>query len=233
MEELSGLRGSGFRSRRAPRRRQPLDWHGGTSPFGANGVHPSGLRVGPKGGGRSALGVADARAYKPYRSDLVLDVRQSKSRCEAPCLSPRGCARRARPRRDHWKDRQERRGARNRPSPTPPASRARPSLDGRRRLDGSARAPCLAPLLRGQARFEHPGPFDVLLPQLRLRPPVRHRAFPDPVRVRDVLDQHGQRPKLVVVGDAAMHPGELLGAGDLANANDPHAEARRCPACAG
>ena len=49
---------------------------GGTSPFGANGVHPSGVRVGPKGGGRSALGVADARRYKPYRSDLVLDVRQ-------------------------------------------------------------------------------------------------------------------------------------------------------------
>jgi uncharacterized protein with von Willebrand factor type A (vWA) domain len=49
---------------------------GGTSPFGAGGVHPSGLRVGPMGGGRSALGVADARRFRPYRSDLVLDVRQ-------------------------------------------------------------------------------------------------------------------------------------------------------------
>ncbi len=48
---------------------------GGTSPFGSGGVHPSGLRVG-KGGGRSAIGVADARKYRPYRSDLVLDVRQ-------------------------------------------------------------------------------------------------------------------------------------------------------------
>src|ERR1700722_8571866 len=49
---------------------------GGTSPFGANGTHPSGVRVGPRGGGRSALAVADARVYRPYRSGLVLDVRQ-------------------------------------------------------------------------------------------------------------------------------------------------------------
>ena len=48
---------------------------GGTSPFGNSGQHPSGVRVG-KGGGRSAMGVADARAYAPYRSDVVLDARQ-------------------------------------------------------------------------------------------------------------------------------------------------------------
>ncbi|HLK45303.1 MAG TPA: VWA domain-containing protein, partial [Acidimicrobiales bacterium] len=49
---------------------------GGSSPFGMNGTHPTGVRVGPKGGGRSAMAVADARAYRPYRSDIVLDVRQ-------------------------------------------------------------------------------------------------------------------------------------------------------------
>ncbi len=49
---------------------------GGTSPFGSGGQHPTGLRVGPQGGGRSAIGVADARKYKPYRSDVVLDTRQ-------------------------------------------------------------------------------------------------------------------------------------------------------------
>jgi uncharacterized protein with von Willebrand factor type A (vWA) domain len=49
---------------------------GGTSPFGAHGAHPSGVRVGKNGGGRSAMAVADARLYKGYRSDLVLDVRQ-------------------------------------------------------------------------------------------------------------------------------------------------------------
>jgi len=49
---------------------------GGTSPFGAGGHHPTGLRVGAMGGSRSALGTADARRYRGYRSDVVLDVRQ-------------------------------------------------------------------------------------------------------------------------------------------------------------
>jgi uncharacterized protein with von Willebrand factor type A (vWA) domain len=49
---------------------------GGTSPFGAHGTHPTGMRVGSQGGGRSAMVVADARNYRAYRSDLVLDVRQ-------------------------------------------------------------------------------------------------------------------------------------------------------------
>ena len=49
---------------------------GGTSPFGQGGVHPSGVRVGGSGGGRSALAVADARRFREYRRDVVLDTRQ-------------------------------------------------------------------------------------------------------------------------------------------------------------
>lgn len=49
---------------------------GGTSPFGQGGVNPSGVRVGGSGGGRSALAVADARRFRAYRNDLVLDTRQ-------------------------------------------------------------------------------------------------------------------------------------------------------------
>ncbi|MBI3558610.1 MAG: VWA domain-containing protein [Deltaproteobacteria bacterium] len=54
---------------------------GGRSPFGTNGFHPSGisLRSGPQtnpGGGRSILRTADARRYRGYRNDLILDVRQ-------------------------------------------------------------------------------------------------------------------------------------------------------------
>jgi uncharacterized protein with von Willebrand factor type A (vWA) domain len=49
---------------------------GGTSPFGSHGAHPTGARMGARGGGRSAMAVADARMYRSYRSDLVLDVRQ-------------------------------------------------------------------------------------------------------------------------------------------------------------
>jgi len=48
---------------------------GGTSPFGTGGKHPTGMRVG-SGGGRSAMAVADERRFKEYRRDVVLDVRQ-------------------------------------------------------------------------------------------------------------------------------------------------------------
>ncbi|MEB2310262.1 MAG: VWA domain-containing protein [Polyangiaceae bacterium] len=53
---------------------------GGTSPFGTGGQNPHGMsvRAGPSQGpgGRGVMGMADARKYRPYRSDLVLDVRQ-------------------------------------------------------------------------------------------------------------------------------------------------------------
>ncbi len=53
---------------------------GGVSPFGTNGVNPNGIsiRSGSKGSrkGNSAFGMADARKYKGFRSDVVLDIRQ-------------------------------------------------------------------------------------------------------------------------------------------------------------
>jgi uncharacterized protein with von Willebrand factor type A (vWA) domain len=47
----------------------------GTSPFGNSGQNPAGVRVG-QGGGRSAMQVAEERRYREYRKDVVLDVRQ-------------------------------------------------------------------------------------------------------------------------------------------------------------
>lgn len=49
---------------------------GGTSPFGQGGRAASGLSTGSSGGGRAAVRVADARRYRPYRSDVMLDIRQ-------------------------------------------------------------------------------------------------------------------------------------------------------------
>jgi hypothetical protein len=51
---------------------------GGTSPFGNNGrVARDGFRVGGEGGKKgSALRSAEARMYRSYRDDVVLDVRQ-------------------------------------------------------------------------------------------------------------------------------------------------------------
>ena len=48
---------------------------GGTSPFGHGGRHPSGVRVGGSGGGRSAVQIASERRFRDYRDDRVLDTR--------------------------------------------------------------------------------------------------------------------------------------------------------------
>ncbi len=50
---------------------------GGTSPFGRGGFNPAGMSVGG-GGGKTGVKSADARKYKGYRSDLVLDLRQTE-----------------------------------------------------------------------------------------------------------------------------------------------------------
>ncbi len=49
---------------------------GGTSPFGHGGQHPAGVRVGGRGGGRSAVQVASDRRFRNLRNDRVLDTRQ-------------------------------------------------------------------------------------------------------------------------------------------------------------
>lgn len=49
---------------------------GGTSPFGNNGQHPGGMRVGGESRSKSAVQVAAQRRYREYRNDLVLDTRQ-------------------------------------------------------------------------------------------------------------------------------------------------------------
>ena len=49
---------------------------GGTSPFGHGGANPAGVRVGGAGGGQSAMQIATKREFQNYRDDLVLDVRQ-------------------------------------------------------------------------------------------------------------------------------------------------------------
>lgn len=49
---------------------------GGTSPFGHGGEHPTGVRVGGAGGGRSAVQVAGSRRYRNLRCDRILDTRQ-------------------------------------------------------------------------------------------------------------------------------------------------------------
>jgi uncharacterized protein len=52
---------------------------GGTSPFGHGGAHPEGIRIGgPSKGGRSAVKVWEARAYRDYDDDVEIGTRNIK-----------------------------------------------------------------------------------------------------------------------------------------------------------
>lgn len=49
---------------------------GGTSAFGHSGFHPGGIRIGGESHGKSAVKVASERHYKNYRNDKTLGIRQ-------------------------------------------------------------------------------------------------------------------------------------------------------------
>ena len=51
---------------------------GGTSPFGQQGYHPEGIRVGPNGGNRKAVKVWDKRDYKNLDDTVQLGTRNIK-----------------------------------------------------------------------------------------------------------------------------------------------------------
>jgi len=51
---------------------------GGTSPFGNGGFNPAGVRIGGKGGGKSAVKVWEQRAYRDYDDQLELGTRNIK-----------------------------------------------------------------------------------------------------------------------------------------------------------
>lgn len=190
---------------------------GGRSPFGTQGIHPSGIslsqgRKPPGGGGRSVLSLADARKFQSYRSDLILDVRQMEV-----------ALRKLR----HF----DRSG--------PPAE-----LDLEKSIDATAKNFGELEVVLKKPR--HPNtrvilmmdvggsmdPFTLLVSQLfsaakrathwkELRTYYFHncvygRLYPthdlrDPILVRDLLRECDSRYKLIWVGDAAMAPYELMG----------------------
>ncbi len=188
---------------------------GGTSPFGAHGAHPTGMRVGPKGGGRSAMAVADARVYRPYRSDLVLDVRQIEVALRKLRAFHREGA-------DLELDLEA-------------------TIDETAKNAGELEVvlrPPRRPNVRVLLLMDVGGsmdPYAQLVSQLfsaakrasnfrELKTYYFHNcvygrvyeteSFTEPVRIRDLLLHCTREWKLVMVGDAAMHPAELLGGGD-------------------
>jgi uncharacterized protein with von Willebrand factor type A (vWA) domain len=186
---------------------------GGTSPFGRGGTNPAGIRVGASSGGRSAIQTADARAFRPYRNDVVLDVRQ----IEVALRKLRAFAR----------------------DGGDPELDIDATIDATARNAGEIEVitrPPRRPNTRVILMMDVGGsmdPYAQLMSQLfsaakrathwkELRTYYFHNCiygriyktegFQEPVRVRDVLHEcDGARYKLVMVGDALMAPYELLG----------------------
>ncbi len=188
---------------------------GGTSPFGNSGTNPAGVRVGGRGGGRSALGVADARRFKPYRSDLVLDVRQ----IEVALRKLKALAREGQPLEldiDATIDETARQGGEleivMRP-PRRPNVRVLLLMDVGGSMDPHAHlvsqlfsaAKRASNIRELQTYYFHNCIYGRL---------YATESFSEPLQVRDVLDKCSPEHKLVLVGDASMHPAELLGSGD-------------------
>ena len=188
---------------------------GGKSPFGASGQHPTGVRVGPKGAGRSAMAVADARVYRPYRSDLVLDVRQ----IEVALRKLRAFAREG---ADLELDLEETidQTAKNageleivlRP-PRKPTVRVLLLMDVGGSMD--PHAALVSQLFSAAKRASNFRELKTYYFHNCIYGKVYEtESLRDPVSVRDLLRHCTREWKLVVVGDAAMHPAELLGGGD-------------------
>jgi hypothetical protein len=186
---------------------------GGTSPFGTGGRSPTGIRIG-EGGGRSAMQVANERRFREYRKDLVLDVR--KIDVALRLLRDLG--------REGADDELD----------------LDATIDGTARNAGELEI-VMAPPRRNRLKLillmdvgGSMDPYAHMASQLftaasrsgrfaRFRYYYFHNCvydcvyedarFYNAVPVADLLADADRDERLVVVGDAAMHPGELMEAG--------------------
>ncbi len=184
---------------------------GGSSPFGQGGMHPSGIRMGGSGGGRSALAVADARRFRAYRRDLVLDTRQ----IAAALRRLRTMARKGQHEEldlDETVDATARNCGDLEIITRPPRKndvRVLLLMD----VGGS-----MEPFARLVGRLfsaAHSGGGFRELRSLYFHNCVYRRVYEDagfnkPVGVDELMRRHDGHWRLIFVGDAYMHPGELL-----------------------
>ncbi len=198
---------------------------GGTSPFGAGGFHPSGVRVGAQGGGRSALGVADARKFRGYRSDVVLDARQ----IEVALRKLRAFTRDGADEEldiDATIDATAKNGGELEVITRPPRkSNVRVLL----LLDvGGSMDPHIQLVSRLFSAAKRASNFRELktyhFHNCIYGKVYSTEQFEEPTRLVDLFERTDERWKLIIVGDAAMHPAELLGAGpwDLSTRDGSH-----------
>ncbi len=188
---------------------------GGTSPFGAGGTNPAGIRVGKTGGGRSAVGIADARRYRPYRGDIVLDVRQ----IEVALRKLRAFT------REGQLDELDIDGTIEK------TSKNGGELEIVLRSPRKSNVRVLLLMDVGGSMDPHSQTVSRLFSAAKRASNIRSlktyyfhnciygrlydsERFTDPVKMDEIMEQCTAEWKLVMVGDAAMHPSELLGAGD-------------------
>ncbi len=187
---------------------------GGRSPFGHGGYHPSGVRVGGPGGGRSAMQVAEMRRFRDYRKDRVLDVRQID-------VALRGLRRLGREGAPLELDLDETVDATCKNAGdlelvfTAP-KRNRMKLILLMDVGGSMdmyshlveRLFTAASRAGRFASFEHYYFHNCVYEEV-----YEDAAFRKPVAVTDLIARTSRDERLVVVGDALMHPGELMSRG--------------------
>jgi uncharacterized protein with von Willebrand factor type A (vWA) domain len=186
---------------------------GGTSPFGSGGMNPTGMRVGG-GGGRSAMAVADQRLFKEYRRDVVLDVRQID-------MALRGLRRLGREGAQEELDLDETidqtgKNAGELEIVFRPPRRNRVKVVLLMDVGGSMdpHAELVSRLFTAASRAGRFAKFRSYYFHNCVYNSVYEDAlFRKPVLVADLISNSDRDEKLVVVGDALMHPAELLDPG--------------------
>jgi hypothetical protein len=184
---------------------------GGTSPFGWGGAHPGGIRVAGRGQNRTAVQIAAARRYRAYRRDLLLDVRQIgvalrklreltregadeeldlEATIDQTCRNAGELELVYRPRRRN-------------------NVRVLLLMDVGGSMTPHART--VSRLFSAAHSANHFRDFRYFYFHNCVYENVYESArFTHPMRVADLLHTFSSRYKLVVVGDASMHPAELL-----------------------
>ncbi len=189
---------------------------GGSSPFGAGGTHPTGVRVGPTGGGRSAMAIADARKYRPYRSDLVLDVRQMEVALRKLRAFHREGAEMELDLDETIEQTAKNGGELEIVLRAPRKSNIRVLLlmDVGGSMDPYAQT--VSQLFSAAKRASNIRELKTYYFHNCIYGHVfETESFREPTTITELLDSCGPHFKLVIVGDAAMHPSELLGRGDF------------------
>lgn len=197
----------------------------GESPFGRAGEARDGVRVGGTGGNRSAVQVADARKYRPYRSDVTLDVRQMEMALRRLRMFHREGA-------EEELDLEATIDATaknvgelevvTRP-PSRPNTRVILLMDV-----GGSMDPYVEPMSRLFSAAKKATHWKELrtyyFHNCIYGRVYKTETFDDPIWVNDLLHECGRHYKLIIVGDALMSPYELMRQGGAISLNDNNAQ---------